>query len=328
MSQFRGRLFLPVGRVRAGLERFLAERLDLPRRARLESLKWRGEGLFYTVFGFGLSGAGPLNGVYVIRISNPVGPDAEAKDRMVRSSRLLGLLDPALGLAPTCLAVDESGEYVGHPFTIETFVTGMPLGEARKDPHSHLPIAAQELARVHRVSVTKEMRQLFPAQGSFAEAELERAERESKALPAIPEILSRALDTAAHLRPNDPEPCLLHGDPLLQNLVFTLDFEKGAHSYRWIDWEFARLGDPIYDLSIFTRGQLGNLHGLKGGRDVYRKAYERQSGAVVEERRLLFYELLLVIRIAGNLLREGREGLAGEEGARLRRLLERAQAVS
>jgi aminoglycoside phosphotransferase (APT) family kinase protein len=154
--------------------------------------------------------------------------------------------------------------------------------------------------------------------GTFAQRELERAEAEVRQLGRPPEILRRALGAAERLRPHDCEVSLLHGDPLLQNLILHLDFERPGESFTWIDWEFARLGDPAYDLSIFTRGRLGSLCGLKGGRSLYLEAYGRHSGAPVEEKRLLFYEILLLVRQGCDQIREGHSALPEAQ----RRLLE------
>jgi len=325
MNQVPRREHLPSTRVRSALGRFLSERLKVPRGAGIANLKWRGEGLFYTVFAFGLADAGARSGSYVIRVVNPGIKDEGARDRMVRASRLLELLDPKEGLAPECLGSDETGEYLGLPFTIETFIEGIPLSEAPKEPQKQLPLAARELARVHQVLVSPRMHRLFPTREPFAEGELERTRQAVKGLPETPEVLSAALEVAIRLRPSPREPRLLHGDPLLQNLILRIDFERRDDSYVWIDWEFARLGDPAYDLSIFTRGQFGNLYGLKGGRSLYRDAYQGHSGIPVEEERLLFYELLLVIRRTGDLIREGRNMRAQEEGRRLEKLVLRAR---
>jgi aminoglycoside phosphotransferase (APT) family kinase protein len=159
------------------------------------------------------------------------------------------------------------------------------------------------------------------------EDEITRTEREIAELQNPLGGLLAALETARQFRPRPREPRLLHGDPLLQNLVLQLDGRSLEESYVWIDWEFARLGDPVYDISIFTRGQLGNLYGLRGGRTLYQKAYETEARISIDERDLLFYELLLVVRGTCSLIMEGRRTLAEEELRRLAKLEARAKTL-
>jgi aminoglycoside phosphotransferase (APT) family kinase protein len=70
-----------------------------------------------------------------------------------------------------------------------------------------------------------------------------------------------------HVPPAEPS-ALLHGDLLGQNIL--LSVEGPAHV---IDWEYARTGDPAYDLAIVTRGVRRPFqidHGLERLVDAYR----------------------------------------------------------
>ena len=52
-----------------------------------------------------------------------------------------------------------------------------------------------------------------------------------------------------HLPPEEPS-SVLHGDLLPQNILWDFDDDQ----LTLVDWEFARVGDPAYDLAIVTRG--------------------------------------------------------------------------
>jgi thiamine kinase-like enzyme len=65
---------------------------------------------------------------------------------------------------------------------------------------------------------------------------------------------------------------LLHGDLLGQNILLAVD---GPHHV--IDWEYARRGDPAYDLAIVTRGIKQPFH-IDRGLDRLRDAYRAHGG--------------------------------------------------
>jgi len=82
------------------------------------------------------------------------------------------------------------------------------------------------------------------------------------------------------------------------------------------------LGDRN-DLSIFTRGQLGNLCGLDKGRTLYLDAYRKCAGREVSERSVLFYEILLVMRQVCEVLGSREARYTDEYLRRLARLVGR-----
>jgi len=91
----------------------------------------------------------------------------------------------------------------------------------------------------------------------------------------------------AHLPPDKPS-TLLHGDLLGQNILLAID---GPHHV--IDWEYARWGDPAYDLAIVTRGvkqpfQVAN--GLQQLLDAYRAC----GGTEVTASEVQLYELCMI----------------------------------
>jgi len=90
-----------------------------------------------------------------------------------------------------------------------------------------------------------------------------------------------------HLPPAEPS-ALLHGDLLGQNILLSLD---GPHHV--IDWEYARTGDPAYDLAIVTRGAKRPFQ-IDRGLERLLEAYDAHGGRDVAADHVHVYELCLV----------------------------------
>ena len=82
---------------------------------------------------------------------------------------------------------------------------------------------------------------------------------------------------------------MLHGDLLPQNLLCDV-----LHGERIsvIDWEYARIGDPAYDLAIATRGARQPLK-ESGGFDRMLAAYNAASETSLTASAVRIHELLL-----------------------------------
>lgn len=83
---------------------------------------------------------------------------------------------------------------------------------------------------------------------------------------------------------------LLHGDLLPQNLLLDLATEKIAV----VDWEFAQLGDPAYDLAIVSRGRRQPFKRPEGLKCLV-KAYRQAGGAAISVTDVVTHELLMVL---------------------------------
>ena len=90
-----------------------------------------------------------------------------------------------------------------------------------------------------------------------------------------------------HLPPAEPS-ALLHGDLLGQNILLSMD---GPHHV--IDWEYARRGDPAYDLAIVTRGVRRPFQ-IDRGLERLLEAYREHGGRDVAADHVHVYELCLV----------------------------------
>lgn len=127
-----------------------------------------------------------------------------------------------------------------------------------------------------------------------------------------------------HLPPEDARSTLVHGDLLGQNLLLD-PWETDRVTV--IDWEYARLGDPAYDLAIVTRGARNPFQvsgGLEKLLDAYREA--APDARDIDESAVRLHELSLR---AANVIGARREGpmsaaLAENELLAFRSLLERA----
>lgn len=94
---------------------------------------------------------------------------------------------------------------------------------------------------------------------------------------------------AANLPGHDGPPSLLHGDAGPGNLLF-----EGGRVTALVDWELARLGDPLEDLAALALRMVhGGLDGFAGLVAVYAEA----AGAPVDGQRLAWHQVLAASRI-------------------------------
>ena len=82
---------------------------------------------------------------------------------------------------------------------------------------------------------------------------------------------------------------IVHGDFRAGNFLF-----DDTGFITMLDWEMTHLGDPLEDLgwSSMRLWGHGNLAGGLIEREEYLKLYEQKSGAVVDRKRLFFYQVL------------------------------------
>lgn len=290
-----GRDLIPPARLHDGLIRFLVEQVSFPPEVEVSSPEWHGEGRFYAAFSFGLRGAGPRDGAYIVRVLKPGDDESEASGRLARSAELLRLLDGACGLAPRCLGYDARGQYIDHPFTVESHVPGRSLSWEFGSVTRWAAYAGITLSRLHSLPLTPEITALFPAAEDFAIEMLRRAEGRANRLDRRPLPIVAGLEKAQKLLPSGSDPVLLHGDPQLQNLFFP---DVGGDC-TWIDWEFSRTGEREYDLAVFTRGdQVVDDLMRTTIRPILVQMYCSWFKTLIVEEHILFYEILLNVGMA------------------------------
>jgi len=137
--------------------------------------------------------------------------------------------------------------------------------------------------------------------------------------------------TAIHwIRENLPEnrpAVLLHGDLLPQNILW----EYQENRLGLIDWEFARIGDPAYDLAIVTRGN-NKLCGLPNGLRRLVDMYLTAGGLPITATDVMIQELLMVLKwLEESIRQEHEKKYSGnppqEHRNKLRAILRRAKAI-
>jgi thiamine kinase-like enzyme len=74
-----------------------------------------------------------------------------------------------------------------------------------------------------------------------------------------------------------------------------------------IDWEYASIGDPAYDLAIITRGN-AKLCGLNNGLKRLLAAYHEAGGVRIMQADVVAHELLLVLSWLADSVRSERQG--------------------
>lgn len=125
---------------------------------------------------------------------------------------------------------------------------------------------------------------------------------------AFPEASDALAWATENLPPPEPSR-LVHGDLLGQNII--LDVE-GQDPPGLLDWEYATLGDPAYDLAIVTRG-IRRPFKMDGGLDRLLDSYNQKSKVPVSVPEIHLHELCLK---AGFFLDAEKEFGAGSAAAR------------
>lgn len=142
-------------------------------------------------------------------------------------------------------------------------------------------------AWVHRLDVP-ELAQVLPGHATRREHALAEVEEAFAGLDGsiVDEARGWALE---HLPPDEPSR-LVHGDLLGQNLLVMPDEPTGL-----IDWEYARRGDPAWDLAIVTRG-VKRPFGVADGLARLLRVYRDTGGVSIERDHVRVHELSLAAR--------------------------------
>jgi len=171
---------------------------------------------------------------------------------------------------------------------VRDFVPGFEadLRAGRMDRIRPWELVAEIAAAIHGLDV-EPFSDLLPGHDTRRTAGQARLE-ELEGLESVNDpLVIDALDWAkAHLPPPDPA-TLVHGDLLGQNILLGPDRPPAV-----IDWEFARRGDPAYDLAIVTRGVRRPFQ-IAGGRRKLLEAYNARSARPLLEPEVRFHEICL-----------------------------------
>lgn len=226
-----------------------------------------------------VDGDDALGGDWVVLLPDPGAPGDPAGRR--RNEVVAMAEVRAAGVpfrVPEVLAAWE--DEAGTPLLVERFVPGIPL-DLRAGRQSGRP-----WERVGRIAATVHATPTTlpgpPTRRAFALAELAAV----RALPDDVRVRAEAW-CEAHLPPEAPT-TLLHGDLLGPNILRGVDEPDAV-----IDWEYARRGDPAYDLAVVTRGHRRPF-GLTDGLPRLLGAWHDAGGDGIRPEHVHLYEIALL----------------------------------
>lgn len=187
------------------------------------------------------------------------------------------------------------------PFMVLGWVEGevkLPRFGSKRRPRAEAERIAAELvetlAAIHAIDVEASgVRAILdPGDGTtWGERLLARWHRVSDTLTrTVPPALAYGDCWLNANRPPEVTDRLAHGDFRLGNIIWA------DHGRVVLDWEFAGVGDPLYDLGWLLMGAIGDddlVMGLVEKRKMV-ELYEQATGSEVDRQRLAWWEILAV----------------------------------
>jgi aminoglycoside phosphotransferase (APT) family kinase protein len=214
---------------------------------------------------------------------------AEDEFRLLQLTRSLGLA------TPTPYYLDQSGGIFPAPYLVIDYIEGQPEF-APAHPADFIRQLATQLARIHRVDGAKPDLSFLPQQAKGFTDNF--GERPTKVDASLDEGRIRDALQAVWPLPQRNAPVLLHGDFWPGNLLW-----QGDQLVAVIDWEDARLGDPLTDLAI-SRLDIVWMFGIDA-MNAFTQHY--QSMMAIDYTDLPYWDLaaaLRLVRLAGSHLAE------------------------
>ncbi|MAE94670.1 MAG: hypothetical protein CL910_08425 [Deltaproteobacteria bacterium] len=232
---------------------------------------------------------GPIRWVMRVEPEHGVIPPYD----IAREYRLLRAVHEAGLPAPEVVHLEEDPSVVGGRFILMSFVEGVIFRSMdprlQEDPELLATMQQQFVQMLARIHATPQ--KVLPSYSTGEEAArgevaiCRRRLLETELLPSP--ILRHALDVLDTHAPPAQRICLLHGDYRLPNLMW-----KDAVISGVLDWELARVGDPLSDLAFtqtIGRGPC-SIEGELATR------YTELTGIEVDERLMPYYRLLEMVK--------------------------------
>ena len=172
---------------------------------------------------------------------------------------------------------------------------------------------AATLARLHTITPATTTLPLRLPRASPAEDALRDLLEMMDRMPGVYPAVEFGLQWLSARIPNEREVVLVHGDFRTGNFMVTPDGLSAV-----LDWEFARWGSPYEDLGwISVRDWRFNRLDLPVGgfskRAPFYAAYAQASGRAVDERAVLWWEIVGNLRWALGSVNQGERYLSGEQ---------------
>lgn len=203
-----------------------------------------------------------------------------------REFKTFELLDQHKVPAPQALLLDESGDILGSPGIMVSFVPGKLKMDTISDPIDWARKLACTLAKIHSIRCREE-EQSFLLKGNSEATWFLNAEHPPIYMQESPcaEVWQILHDHFPKVQ--DVPPVLLHLDYWSGNILW---HENDISAV--IDWEEAAYGDPAVDVGYARMNMI--LMGLPDAADVFLRVYETETGHPL--RNLGFWELAAAVR--------------------------------
>jgi len=267
----------------------------------------------------------------VVRVFRP-GTVARHEVHPGRLHRLLTVLRLSRIPVPRPMWFEESPALFGGPYSVVSWVPGTAVVPWSPEGRQFLATAGsgpigelfcRALSDIHAVDWRAASLRFLGVPGpgrGFALSRVDELEAYLRRVRADPEPI--LVDGIGWLRANLPDAgrlSLVHGDYRTGNMLF-----DGPRITAVIDWEFAAIGDPLYDLGwvCCPSNRMGSdLVCMLLPEDVFLARYERYSGLPVDRTALRFWVLYHQVRHAIMWLEAGRSfQLGATDDLRLARM--------
>lgn len=210
-----------------------------------------------------------------------------------REYRLMEAAGNAGVAVPRVLHLENDASVVGGRFMLMSFVEGEVYRsmDPRLDADPELLAAVQDefvetLACIHEME--QDVLPGFTSGEEAARAEIAVCRRRLLDTELLPSpVMRHALDVLDRHAPPAQRISLLHGDYRLPNLKWSGRKISGV-----LDWELARVGDPLSDLA-FTQTVGKGPCSIEGE---LAKKYGERMGVEIDERKLVYYRFLEMVK--------------------------------
>jgi aminoglycoside phosphotransferase (APT) family kinase protein len=216
--------------------------------------------------------------------------DYDRGEKAAREFKTLALLQQHHIPAPTPLLLDKSGDLLGSPGIVTSFIAGQQIIKPANQS-AWIAELAQILAQIHAIPLPK-AEERFLLDGNDEVIWFLRNNSAKEKMAEHPD--GRSVWQAVHdLLPaiQPVPPALMHIDYWLGNILWQDDRITAV-----LDWEEASYGDPGYDVA-YLRLELAML-GTETLADAFLDAYVQASGRPVAN--LAFWELAAAARFLPN----------------------------
>ena len=230
---------------------------------------------------------------WVMRMEPPGGV-LEPYD-VIREYRVIKALENSEVPVPKVLYAEEDPAPLGGCFFLMEFVEGGLF--VHTDPRFQqdeklraevLNTFVELLAKMHKTPPPEAL--LPPLEGmSYGQSEALRCKRRLEEIELLPDPLMRyVLQKLEEYAPEEGPRVIVHGDFRLSNMIW-----RDGKIVALLDWERARLGDPLSDVGFSHQSF---LHGWCGVTGEYAKLYTKLTGFEIDEKRLAFFKLLEFVK--------------------------------